>query len=158
MARKTKEKKTIIDAFVEGARNGYNISINSMVPNVLFAFVLIQILNLTGLSDILGKACQPIMGIFGLPGIAATVLIAGFLSVGGGVGAAASLYASGALANDHITILIPGILLMGASLQYMGRCLGTSTVKNKYYPFLIGINIVNSLLAMIVMRVLVSLF
>ncbi len=158
MAGKTKEKKTIIDAFVEGARNGYNISINSMVPNVLFAFVLIQILNLTGLSDILGKACQPIMGIFGLPGIAATVLIAGFLSVGGGVGAAASLYASGALANDHITILIPGILLMGASLQYMGRCLGTSTVKNKYYPFLIGINIVNSLLAMIVMRVLVSLF
>ena len=158
MAGKTKEKKTIIDAFVEGARNGYNISINSMVPNVLFAFVLIQILNLTGLSDILGKACQPIMGIFGLPGIAATVLIAGFLSVGGGVGAAASLYASGALAHYHITNLIPGILLMGASLQYMGRCLGTSTVKNKYYPFLIGINIVNSLLAMIVMRVLVSLF
>lgn len=98
------------------------------------------------------------MGIFGLPGIAATVLIAGFLSVGGGVGAAASLYASGALGNDHITILIPGILLMGASLQYMGRCLGTATVKNKYYGFLIGINVLNSLLSMIVMKIIVSLF
>ena len=155
---KVKEHKTIVDSFVEGARNGYKISINSMVPNVLFAFVLIQILNLTGLSDILGKVCQPVMGLFGLPGIAATVLIAGFLSVGGGVGAAASLYAAGSLGSDHITILIPGILMMGASLQYMGRCLGTATVKNKYYVFLIGVNIVNSLLSMIVMRILVSLF
>ena len=151
---KVKEHKTIVDSFVEGARNGYKISINSMVPNVLFAFVLIQILNLTGLSDILGKVCQPVMGLFGLPGIAATVLIAGFLSVG----AAASLYAAGSLGNDHITILIPGILMMGASLQYMGRCLGTATVKNKYYVFLIGVNIVNSLLSMIVMRVIVSFF
>ena len=155
---KVMEKKTIVDAFVEGARNGYKISINSMVPNVLFAFALIQTLNLTGPSDIPGKVCQPVMGLFGLPGIAATVLIAGFLSVGGGVGAAASLYASGALGNDHITILIPGILMMGASLQYMGRCLGTATVKNKYYAFLIGINILNSLLSMIVMRILVSIF
>ena len=105
MEEKVKEKKTIVDAFVEGARNGYKISINSMVPNVLFAFVLIQILNLTGLSDILGKVCQPIMGIFGLPGIAATVLIAGFLSVGGGVGAAASLYASGALGETRETLM-----------------------------------------------------
>ena len=64
---KVKERKTIVDSFVEGARNGYKISINSMVPNVLFAFVLIQILNLTGLSDILGKVCQPVMGRFGLP-------------------------------------------------------------------------------------------
>ena len=88
----------------------------------------------------------------------ATVLIAGFLSVGGGVGDAARLYASGALGTDHITILIPGILLMGASLQYMGRCLGTATVKNKYYGFLIGINVLNSLLSMIVMKIIVSLF
>ena len=33
---KVKEHKTIVDSFVEGARNGYKISINSMVPNVLF--------------------------------------------------------------------------------------------------------------------------
>ena len=32
---KVKERKTIVDAFVEGARNGYKISINSMVPNSL---------------------------------------------------------------------------------------------------------------------------
>lgn len=149
----TKERKTIVDSFVEGARNGYKLSANSMVPNVLFAFVLIQILNLTGLSDLLSTVCKPVMVLFGLPGIAATVLIAGFLSVGGGVGAAASLYASGMLTNQHITILIPGILLMGASLQYMGRMLGTANVKNKFYPLLIGINVGNALLAMLVMRI-----
>lgn len=149
------KQKTIIDAFVEGARNGYKLSANSMVPNVLFAFVLIQILNLTGLSDLLGTICQPVMVLFGLPGIAATVLIAGFLSIGGGVGAAASLYAGGLLTGTHITILIPGILLMGASLQYMGRILGMAEIKNKFYPILIGINIGNAFLGMLVMRFLV---
>ena len=88
-----KVKKTVVDAFVEGARNGFQISSNSMAPNVMFAFVLIQILNLTGLSDILGVIFQPVMAVFGLPGIAATVLIGSFLSIGGGVGVAASLYA-----------------------------------------------------------------
>lgn len=155
MEKENKKKGTIIDAFVEGARNGYKLSANSMVPNVLFAFALIQILTLTGLTDILGKIFEPVMGIFALPGIAATVLIASFLSVGGGVGAAASLYAAGMLTNENITILVPGILLMGASLQYMGRLLGTANIKNKFYPLLIGVNVVNSLLAMLVMRFLV---
>ena len=54
MDKKVTPKKTVVDAFVEGARNGFGISANSMAPNVMFAFVLIQILNLTGLSDILG--------------------------------------------------------------------------------------------------------
>ena len=30
MEEKVKEKKTIVDAFVEGARNGYKISINCL--------------------------------------------------------------------------------------------------------------------------------
>ena len=106
---KVKEHKTIVDSFVEGARNGYKISINSMVPNVLFAFVLIQILNLTGLSDILGKVCQPVMGLFGLPGIAATVLIAGFLSVGGGVGAAADHRARGGAGAARLAGYVPAV-------------------------------------------------
>lgn len=149
------KQKTIIDAFVEGARNGYKLSANSMVPNVLFAFVLIQILNLTGLSDLLSIVCEPVMVLFGLPGIAATVLIAGFLSIGGGVGAAASLYTSGLLTGTHIAILIPGILLMGASLQYMGRILGMAEIRNKFYPLLIGVNVANAFLGMLVMRFLV---
>lgn len=155
MEKEIKNNGTIIDAFVEGARNGYNISARSMVPNVLFAFALIQILNLTGLTDVLGRVFEPLMGIFSLPGIAATVLIAAFLSTGGGVGVAASLYASGLLTNQDVTILAPGILLLGASLQYMGRLLGTANVKNSFYPHLIGINVLNALLAMLAMRFLV---
>lgn len=151
----TVKKKTIIDSFVEGARNGFHISSTSMTPNVLFAFALIQILNITGLSDLIGIVFKPIMGIFGLPGIAATVLIASWLSVGGGVGVAASLLASGKIVGSDITILIPAIMLMGAQLQYMGRILGTAGVKNKYYPHLFIISILNACLGMLVMRFLV---
>ena len=150
-----KLNKTVVDAFVEGARNGFQISSNSMAPNVMFAFVLIQILNLTGLSDILGVIFQPVMAVFGLPGIAATVLIGSFLSIGGGVGVAASLYAGGMITGTDITILMPAIMLMGALLQYMGRILGTANIDNKYYPHMFGICFINSVLAMLVMRLFV---
>lgn len=148
----TKKKGTFIDAFVEGSRNGFNLSSRSMAPNVLFAFALIQILNLTGLTDIIGTACGPVMGIFDLPGVAATVLVASILSIGGAVGVTASLYAGGLINGHDVTILVPGLLLMGCTLQYMGRILGMANVKNKFYPLLMGINIVNGLLAMLVMR------
>ena len=157
MDKKVTPKKTVVDAFVEGARNGFGISANSMAPNVMFAFVLIQILNLTGLSDILGVIFQPVMGIFGLPGVAATVLIASFLSMGGGVGVAASLYSSGLINGTHISIMIPAIMLMGSLLQYMGRILGTANVDNKYYPQLFAICFINAILSMFVMRMIVSL-
>lgn len=148
-------KKTVIDAFVDGAKMGYGISVNSMIPNVIFAFVLIEILNITGLTDLLGTLFTPIMGIFGLPGIAATVLIATFLSIGGGVGVAASLVTSGMLTGTDVTILMPAIMLMGALIQYMGRILGTSNVNNKYYPHLFAICIINAFLAMFVMNIIV---
>ena len=40
----------------------------------------------TGLLDIVGKICEPIMALWGLPGAAATVLLASVMSMGGGVG------------------------------------------------------------------------
>lgn len=150
-----KVKKTVVDAFVEGARDGFHISANSMAPNVMLAFALIQVMNLTGLSHVLGIVFQPVMGIFGLPGVAATVLIASFLSMGGGVGVAASLYASGLINGSDITIMMPAIMLMGALLQYMGRVLGTANINNKYFPHLFLICFINAALAMLVMRLFV---
>ena len=40
------------------------------------AFVIIKVLQHSGLLDLIGQAFAPIMGIFGLPGEAATVLLA----------------------------------------------------------------------------------
>lgn len=147
-------KKSLPDVFVEGAKKGFNIGVNSILPNVLMAFVIIQILKVTGLLDTLGEWFAPVMGVFGLPGEAVMVLISAWMSMGGGAGVAASLYASGALTKEHVTILLPAIILMGAQIQYMGRLLGTAGIASRHYPILFLISIVNAMGAILVMRFL----
>ncbi len=147
--------KSIIDVFVDGARKGLKVNLNSMLPNLVMAFVLIQFLKVTGLLDLLGKVCAPIMAIFGLPGEGIMVLFAAWLAMGGGVGAAAGLFTEGILTPEQVSILIPAIFLMGAQAQYMGRCLGTAGVQGRFYGPLLLISIINALLAMIVMRFLI---
>lgn len=146
------QKKTIVDIFVDGARKGWNVGISSIIPNVLMAFVLIHALRVTGLLDIMGKVFNPVMAIFGLPGQAVMVLIGAWMSMGGGIGVAASLYTSNVLNQTHVTILLPAIFLMGAQVQYMGRLLGTAGVQGRYYPMLFGISILNAIIAMFIMR------
>jgi spore maturation protein SpmB len=92
------------------------------------------------------------MAIFGLPGKAVMVLLGSWMSMAGGAGVAASLYAANSLDKTQVTILLPAIFLMGAQVQYMGRCLGTAGVQPRYYPVLFGISIVNAIIAMFVMR------
>ncbi len=146
------QKKTIADIFVEGAKKGWAIGANSIIPNVLMAYVLIQLLRVSGLLDLLGKVFNPVMGLFGLPGQAITVLIGAWMSMGGGGGVAASLYASGVLSAKDVTILLPAIFLMGAQVQYMGRLLGTAGVQGRYYPMMFGVSILNAIISMIIMR------
>ena len=148
-------KKSIIDVFVEGARKGFKVNLNSMVPNLIMAFVLIQALKVTGLLDLLGTVCAPIMAVFGLPGEGIMVLFATWLAMGGGVGAAAGLFTEGILTPEQVSILIPAIFLMGAQAQYMGRCLGTAGVQGRFYGPLLLIAIVNAICSMLVMRFLV---
>ena len=149
------QTKPLTEVFVDGAKKGWGIGVNSVLPNVLMAYVLIQVLRVTGLLDLLGKVFGPVMGIFGLPGEAVAVLIGAWLSMGGGVGVAASLFASQILTATHVTILFPAIFLMGAQIQYMGRLLGTAGVQSRYYMMLFGICILNACIAMIVMRFVV---
>ena len=147
------QKKTLPDIFVEGAKKGWNVGISSIIPNVLLAFVLIHALRLSGLLDMLGVLFNPVMGLFGLPGQAVMVLVGAWMSMGGGVGVAASLYAAKILNPTHVTILLPAIFLMGAQIQYMGRLLGTAGIQGRYYPMLFGISILNAIISMIIMRI-----
>ena len=55
-------RKNIMDMFIDGARRGFTIATTSLLPNVVMAFVIIQALKVTGLLDIVGKICEPIMG------------------------------------------------------------------------------------------------
>ena len=147
------QKKTLPDIFVEGAKKGWNVGISSIIPNVLMAFVLIHALRLSGLLDMLGVLFNPVMGLFGLPGQAVMVLVGAWMSMGGGAGVAASLYAAKILNPTHVTILLPAIFLMGAQIQYMGRLLGTAGIQGRYYPMLFGISILNAIISMIIMRI-----
>ncbi len=148
-------KVFITDVFVKGAINGWNLITHSTIPNVLMAFVIIKILNISGLLAIIGKVFSPIMMIFGLPGEAATVLIAGWMSIGGGVGVAAALIDQGSIGVRDIAILCPAIVLMGSQVQYMGRCLGVIGTSAKRIPVLMGISIINALISMLIMNFIV---
>ena len=84
-------RKNVMDMFIDGARRGFTIATTSLLPNVVMAFVIIQALKVTGLLEIVGRVCEPVMALWGLPGESATVLLAAVMSMGGGVGVCASL-------------------------------------------------------------------
>ncbi|MBT0728235.1 YjiG family protein [Rosenbergiella australiborealis] len=140
------------DIFVIGARKGFNIAINNLMPNVVMAYVIAEILNLLGIMQFIGHLFAPLMSIFGLPGEAVTVLLTAWLSSSAGTGVAVSLLTKGTLDPTQITILIPAIFLMGAQLQYMGRLLGVADVPKKYWPLLMATSVINAVIAMLVMR------
>ena len=149
--------KTVADIFVDGARKGWNIAVASIVPNVIMAFAVIQVLKITGLLQMLGSVFAPIMAIFGLPGEAAMVLLAAWIA-NGGVGVAASLFTAGTINDVHVTILLPAIFLMGAQLQFMGRCLGTIGVQSSLYKVYFSISVINAMGAMLLTRLILSFY
>ena len=150
-----KERKMVTDVFVEGARKGWQIATSSTVPNVLMAFVVIYAFEVTGFLDFLGSFFGPMMRVFGLPGEAAMVLFASWLSMGGGVGVASSLFATGKLTAANIAILAPAMYLMGSQLQYMGRLLGVAGTKGKYFPAMFAICVLNAFISLWIMNLVV---
>ncbi|WP_375750042.1 YjiG family protein [Vibrio sp. HN007] len=149
------KKPMVTDIFVEGAKKGWAIATSSTVPNVLMAFVLIHGLKITGMLAMIGAACEPVMGIFGLPGEAATVLVSSWMSMGGAIGVVITLFDQGLLNGDHIAILAPAIYLMGSQIQYMGRILGPIGTESRYIPAMVIISILNACGAMFIMNILV---
>ena len=147
--------KGILDIFLDGMRRGWQLGIGSLLPNVMMAFVFIEILKGTGILDVIGRVFGPAMGLFGLPGESVTVLLTAWMSGLGGAGAAASLYTEGLLSGTQLTIIAPGIFLMGAQIQYMGRVLGVAGVSTRHYHVLFLISIANAIMAMLTMRYII---
>lgn len=145
----------ILGSFAIGAKNGWNVSINAMLPGLMFAFVIMQILHFTGLVKVIEVLFHPVMGLLGLPGMAAAALIFAFLSTSGGFGIAVGLCASGDMTMTQMSILAPGIMSAGAMMQYMGRVLGTAGVEGRHYPVMIGLVAFNAILAIVIMKFIV---
>lgn len=154
MSNTTRVSGNPFDIFIIGARKGFNIAINNLMPNVLMAYVIAEMLNLLGVMQAIGHIFSPLMGGFGLPGEAITVLLTAWLSSSAGTGVAISLLSKGTLDIGQITILAPAIFLMGSQLQYMGRLLGVADVPKKYWPLLMVVSILNAVISMLVMRVI----
>ena len=147
--------KLLTDVFVEGARKGWDIAIHNTIPNVLMAFVIIHILKVSGALDIIGKYLGFVMLPLGLPGESIAVIMAAFLSWGGSAGVLVALVQGGTLTAPDIAVLIPGMALVGSTVQYMGRVLGVLGIPGKHYLVLFGICILNAYLAMFVMSIIV---
>nr|WP_115615386.1 YjiG family protein [Avibacterium paragallinarum] len=155
MKEKSMSNKLITDIFIDGARKGWNIAIHSTIPNVLMAFVIIYILNASGLLKLLGEYVGFIMAPLGLPGESIAVFLTAFLSWGGAAGVLVALVQAGSLGAADIAILLPGMALVGSTVQYMGRVLGVLGVPGKHYLVLFGICMINAYLAMLVMRFII---
>lgn len=155
MSAHANAKPMVTDIFVKGAVDGWKIATTSTIPNVLMAFVLIKILEHSGLLAMIGQLFSPVMGIFGLPGEAATVLLGAWMSMGGGVGVAVALFDNGAITGEHIAILAPSIYLMGSQIQYMGRCLGVIGIEGRMIPLIMVIPVITAFLSLFVMNILV---
>ena len=140
------------DIFIIGARKGFNIAVNNLVPNILMAYAVSEVLRILGVMKMVGEIFGPMMFIFGLPGEAVTVLLTAWLSSSAAVGLAASMFANGILEPRHVTIMMPAFFLMGAQLQYMGRLLGVADVPKRYWPLLMSASILNAMLAMLLMH------
>ncbi len=148
--------KNPIDLFIKGARQGWTIATTSMVPNIIMAYVLIQILKITKVLDMISVGAAPIMALWGLPGAGMVVICTAFLSRGGAVGVAAGLYASGQLTGMDISVLTPGFFLMGGFLQQAGRCLGTADANRRYWGWHFIICVINGMVGMWLMRLCVQ--
>ncbi|BDH45076.1 membrane protein [Salmonella enterica subsp. enterica serovar Choleraesuis] len=144
----------VTDIFVAGARKGWNIATTSTLPNVVMAFIIIKALEITGALKGLGILFAPLMGLFGLPGEAAAVLIGGWMSMGGGIGVAIGLFDKGILTGEHLAILAPAIYLMGSQVQYIGRILGVIGTQARRIPLMIGVSVINAFIAMLLMRII----
>ena len=123
-------KKNILDLFVEGARKGFTIGTTSLLPNVIMAFVIIRILDVTGLLHLIGVAFQPIMGLWGLPGEAATVIIGSLMSMGGAIGILMSLFTQGIMDPIQVTVMVHYDLLNKHPAVHLGYAFNHALLLN----------------------------
>lgn len=144
-----------LEVFISGLRKGAAIGVRFMLPALIAAFVVIEMLQVSGVLRPLAEHVSGVMAVFGLPGEALAVLIAAWASAAGAIGMVAGLASRGLLTPEHVAILLPGILLMGSQLQFFGRILAVAGVSSERVPVMMAIGLMNAVGAMLIMRFLI---
>ena len=144
-----------LEVFISGLRKGAAIGVRFMLPALIAAFVVIEMLQVSGVLRLLAEHVSGVMAVFGLPGEALAVLIAAWASAAGAIGMVAGLASRGLLTPEHVAILLPGLLLMGSQLQFFGRILAVAGVSSERVPVMMAIGLMNAVGAMLIMRFLI---
>lgn len=144
-----------LEVFISGLRKGAAIGVRFMLPALIAAFVVIEMLQVSGVLRLLAEHVSGVMAVFGLPGEALAVLIAAWASAAGAIGMVTGLASRGLLTPEHVAILLPGILLMGSQLQFFGRILAVAGVSSERVPVMMAIGLMNAVGAMLIMRFLI---
>lgn len=150
-------QKSYIDTFMDGARKGWNVAINTIMPAMVMGYVLVQIFTVTGLMDLLSHVFAPVMGFFGLPGEAVAVLISAFFAKASGAATAANLYANGILTAAQATICVMPSMLMGTLIGHYARIVLVSGANKKLTWLFFIIPLFDTVLGMILMRLLLNI-
>lgn len=135
-----KKKEPFVEVFMRGATKGWNMAIKNMFPAVILAYTAIKILEDTGLLTVIGKVFDPVMGIFGLPGVAITCIVTGLMTRPGGLATGLALISSGMLTNRDVTLLIVPIMMVGGCLgQYVRVIIASgAAAKSRKYILIIS--------------------
>lgn len=158
MSEQATPKRTLLEEFVFGAKNGFYLSVERIIPAMILAYVLILFLKITGLMTIIGNLVAPIMAIFGLPGEAIVALISAFFAKAAGCATAATLYNDGVINAAQATILFPACITMGTLIGHFVRCVMASGANPKHHTLLMCIPIIDALVSMLLTRAILALF
>jgi spore maturation protein SpmB len=151
-----KERKSVIDLFMKGCYDGFNIGIKNIMPAMILGYTLVYILQATGLMDLMGKVLSPVMGVFGLPGEAFAVLISAFFAKAAGAASGANMYASGILTVGQASMMLPACMLMGTLIGHYARIVLVSGVNHKWHGLLIAIPLFDAALSLWIMKIIFS--
>ena len=60
------KKRGLVNVFMDKAAQGFDLWFRKLVPAVLFGYVVVRVLEVTGLMNVIGMLCRPVMELFGL--------------------------------------------------------------------------------------------
>lgn len=150
-------KKSIIEVFMGGAKKGFQIGVDQILPAMVLGYVIVQFLQLTGLVEILGNLFGPVMGIFGLPGETIIVLISAFFAKAAGAATAANMFTQGIINAAQATILVMPCMLMGTLVGHFARIVLVADTNKEYRGLMLAIPIIDSIVGMLLMRLLLTI-
>ena len=145
-AAPAKEKKpSVVDTFLKGCARGFKVGIENITPAMILGYVLVYILQETGLMDLLGVDMSPVMNLFGLPGEAFACATA------------ASMYQAGTLTLGQASMMLPACILMGTLIGHYARIVLVTGSNKKWHPLLIVVCLLDAAISLVIMRVILAI-